>query len=75
MKLGTLQSLLAFFGRLALTHAKATVGQAIASLESSDSLLLQYPTQFTQNIVPKQIHSHNGCEYAFTPVADIETGR
>ncbi|KIK71089.1 hypothetical protein GYMLUDRAFT_148202 [Collybiopsis luxurians FD-317 M1] len=28
-------------------------------LEESNSSLLQYPTQFTQNIVPKQIHSHN----------------
>ncbi|PIL31588.1 hypothetical protein GSI_06290 [Ganoderma sinense ZZ0214-1] len=59
MKLGALQSLLAFLGRLALVQAKATVGQAIATLENSNSSLLQYPTQFTQNIVPKQIHSHN----------------
>ncbi|KAE9411024.1 hypothetical protein BT96DRAFT_983679 [Gymnopus androsaceus JB14] len=28
-------------------------------LQESNSTLLQYPTQFTQNIVPKQIHSHN----------------
>ncbi|KAJ3927407.1 MAG: hypothetical protein NXY57DRAFT_1025612 [Lentinula lateritia] len=31
----------------------------ITMLEQSNSTLLQYPTQFTQNIVPKQIHSHN----------------
>ncbi|KAJ3875242.1 hypothetical protein F5051DRAFT_414620 [Lentinula edodes] len=31
----------------------------ITILEQSNSTLLQYPTQFTQNIVPKQIHSHN----------------
>ncbi len=68
MKLATLQSVLAFLGRLALGHAKATVGQAIASLEDSNSPLLQYPTQFMQGIVPKQIHSHNDCEYAFARV-------
>lgn len=33
----------------------------ITMLEQSNSTLLQYPTQFTQNIVPKQIHSHNDC--------------
>jgi len=38
---------------------KATVFNQIAMLEESNSTLLQYPTQFTQNIVPKQIHSHN----------------
>ncbi|KAK7064150.1 alkaline phosphatase [Favolaschia claudopus] len=31
----------------------------IAMLESANSSLLRYPTAFTQNIVPKQIHSHN----------------
>ena len=43
--------------------AKPGVDQQIAFLESSNSALLQYPTQFTQNIVPKAIHSHNDCEY------------
>lgn len=33
----------------------------IKDLIESDSPLLQYPTQFTQDIVPKQIHSHNDC--------------
>ncbi|KAF8486716.1 hypothetical protein JB92DRAFT_2799120 [Gautieria morchelliformis] len=31
----------------------------IAQLEKENSPLLQYPTSFTQNIVPKAIHSHN----------------
>lgn len=66
MRLTVLQSILAFLGRLVLGHAKATVVQAIASLENSNSPLLQYPTQFTQGIVPKQIHSHNDCEYPFS---------
>ena len=37
------------------------VDQQIAFLESSNSSLLRYPTQFTQNIQPKMIHSHNDC--------------
>ncbi|KAI0815115.1 hypothetical protein BC629DRAFT_1588792 [Irpex lacteus] len=42
-----------------LTAAKATVNDVINQLERSQSPLLQYPTQLTQNIVPKPIHSHN----------------
>ncbi|KAH8102445.1 hypothetical protein BXZ70DRAFT_969881, partial [Cristinia sonorae] len=42
-----------------LSAAKATVDQQILSLEGSKSRLLQYPTQLTQDIMPKQIHSHN----------------
>lgn len=42
--------------------AKPGVDQYIANLEASNSSLLQYPTQFTQSIVPKQIHSHNDCK-------------
>ncbi len=45
-----------------LTAAKATVNDVINQLESSQSPLLQYATQLTQNIVPKPIHSHNDCE-------------
>lgn len=45
--------------------AKQGVDQFIANLEASNSSLLQYPTHFTQNIVPKQIHSHNDCEGSF----------
>lgn len=44
-------------------NAHATVYKQIAQLENSNSKLLQYPTQFSQNIMPKQIHSHNDCEY------------
>ncbi|TFK57165.1 hypothetical protein OE88DRAFT_103455 [Heliocybe sulcata] len=46
---------------LATAHAEAkpTVNDQIVFLESSNSSLLTYPTQFTQNIVPKSIHSHN----------------
>jgi len=35
------------------------VNKEITRLENSNSPLLQYPTSFTQNIVPKAIHSHN----------------
>jgi len=35
------------------------VDNQITTLENSNSPLIQYPTQFTQNIVPKPIHSHN----------------
>ncbi|KAL7285194.1 hypothetical protein ACG7TL_000287 [Trametes sanguinea] len=44
---------------LAMAMAKPTVDQQILDLEQSNSKLLQYPTQFTQNIMPKMIHSHN----------------
>ncbi|KIY45836.1 hypothetical protein FISHEDRAFT_76080 [Fistulina hepatica ATCC 64428] len=39
--------------------ANAGVYQDIAFLQNSHSNLLNYPTSFTQNIVPKMIHSHN----------------
>ncbi|OJT07460.1 Altered inheritance of mitochondria protein 6 -like protein [Trametes pubescens] len=39
--------------------AKPGIDQQIAQLEGSNSKLLQYPTQFTQGIMPKMIHSHN----------------
>jgi len=39
--------------------AKPGVDSQIAFLENSNSSLLVYPTQFTQGIVPKAIHSHN----------------
>ncbi|KAI0704963.1 hypothetical protein BC835DRAFT_1410295 [Cytidiella melzeri] len=42
-----------------LVAAKATVNDVISQLESSNAPILQYPTQLTQNIVPKPIHSHN----------------
>ncbi|KII85730.1 hypothetical protein PLICRDRAFT_178761 [Plicaturopsis crispa FD-325 SS-3] len=43
----------------ALATAKPSILDDIASLEKSQSPLLHYPTQFTQGIVPKAIHSHN----------------
>lgn len=46
-----------------LVRGKATIDAEIAALEASSSPLLQYPTQLTQNLVPKQIHSHNDCAY------------
>lgn len=46
--------------------AKATINDVITALENSNSSLLQYPTQLTQNIVPKQIHSHNDCKSHLT---------
>ncbi|KAI0080095.1 hypothetical protein K474DRAFT_394322 [Panus rudis PR-1116 ss-1] len=39
--------------------ASATINQQILQLERSNSKLLRYPSQLTQNIVPKAIHSHN----------------
>ena len=45
----------------AFVFGKATIDSQIDSLEKADSPLLKYPTQLTQNIVPKQIHSHNDC--------------
>jgi hypothetical protein len=38
------------------------VNTQIAQLEKENSPLLRYPTSFTQNIVPKAIHSHNDCD-------------
>ncbi|KAF8591942.1 hypothetical protein K439DRAFT_1656393 [Ramaria rubella] len=35
------------------------VNKEITQLEQSNSPLLQYPTDFTQNIMPRAIHSHN----------------
>ncbi|KAL0579099.1 hypothetical protein V5O48_002882 [Marasmius crinis-equi] len=43
----------------ALVSAGPGVDQQISSLETGNSSLLRYPTQFTQGIIPKAIHSHN----------------
>ncbi|OJT03022.1 Altered inheritance of mitochondria protein 6 -like protein [Trametes pubescens] len=51
--------ILAVLYSVAPAAAKPGVDQQIAQLESSNSKLLQYPTQFTQSIMPKAIHSHN----------------
>ena len=45
-----------------LAAGKPGVDQQIAQLEASNSKLLRYPTQFTQGIMPKAIHSHNDCK-------------
>ncbi|KIJ38432.1 hypothetical protein M422DRAFT_176618 [Sphaerobolus stellatus SS14] len=42
-----------------VARAAAGVNQQIADLEKANSSQLLYPTDFTQNIVPKAIHSHN----------------
>lgn len=54
--------LLLLGGSIGGVFAQPSILQQIAQLESSHSKLLQYPTQLTQNIVPKAIHSHNDCE-------------
>ena len=41
--------------------AGAGIHKQIRDLIKSNSPLLQYPTQVTQDIVPKGIHSHNDC--------------
>lgn len=52
----------------------------ITALEQSNSSLLQYPTDLTRNIVPKQIHSHNDCAYTTVQLwivylsSDLQTG-
>ncbi|KAI9445209.1 hypothetical protein H4582DRAFT_1914018 [Lactarius indigo] len=46
-------------GYIQLAVTTPGVFQWIATLEASNSSLLQYPTQLTQNIVTKPIHSHN----------------
>ncbi|KAI0375383.1 hypothetical protein BV20DRAFT_960514 [Pilatotrama ljubarskyi] len=53
------RSVLAVLGLLGAVLGKPGVNQQIAQLESSKSKLLQYPSQFTQDIMPKMIHSHN----------------
>ena len=49
---------------LTLVAAKATIGADILFVERTKARLLEYPTQITQNIMPKMIHSHNDCEFA-----------
>ncbi|KAF5367060.1 hypothetical protein D9758_003887 [Tetrapyrgos nigripes] len=56
LKLATILSTLAL---IPVTFASPGVEDQIALLKSSNSTLLGYPTQFSQGIVPKQIHSHN----------------
>ncbi|KAF7347756.1 Alkaline phosphatase [Mycena venus] len=42
-----------------LSSQRPGVLDEISMLEATNSTLLRYPTDFTQNIVPKAIHSHN----------------
>ncbi|KAJ7254019.1 hypothetical protein B0H12DRAFT_567853 [Mycena haematopus] len=42
-----------------LSSQRPGVLDEISMLEATNSTLLRYPTDFTQNIVPKTIHSHN----------------
>ncbi|KAJ6575212.1 hypothetical protein B0H19DRAFT_632556 [Mycena capillaripes] len=42
-----------------LSSQRPGVLDEITMLEATNSTLLRYPTDFTQNIVPKNIHSHN----------------
>ncbi|KAF8627626.1 hypothetical protein AX15_004323 [Amanita polypyramis BW_CC] len=44
---------------VSLVTSKPGVLKQIQYLENSNSPLLRYPTQYTQDIVPKYIHSHN----------------
>jgi len=44
---------------LTIALAGAGIQEQIRDLVKSGSPLLQYPTQLTQDIVPKRIHSHN----------------
>ena len=57
----------------AVALARASVHKQIKDLIKSNSSLLQYPTQFTQDIVPKQIHSHNDCVLLFLPLFRYRT--
>lgn len=58
-------SKLSFFVALsswsAAVLAEAGIHKQIRDLIKSNSPLLQYSTQITQDIVPKGIHSHNDC--------------
>ncbi|KAJ7492533.1 hypothetical protein FB451DRAFT_536856 [Mycena latifolia] len=50
---------LTFASLVGLASSRPGVLDEISMLEASNSTLLRYPTDFTQNIVPKAIHSHN----------------
>ncbi|THH06611.1 hypothetical protein EW146_g9557 [Bondarzewia mesenterica] len=54
-----LQSILLASSILWPAFTTPAVDQWIASINATRSSLLKYPTQFSQDIVPKPIHSHN----------------
>ena len=60
--------LLSLVAAPACVSSKATIFDLVAN--STSGPLVRYPTQLTQNIVPKQIHSHNDCKLA----ADTRAG-
>ncbi|KAI0319381.1 hypothetical protein OF83DRAFT_1170269 [Amylostereum chailletii] len=57
--LGQLFLLTVLVGYIQLAATEPGINGLITQLEQSNSSTLHYPTQLTQNIVPKQIHSHN----------------
>jgi hypothetical protein len=67
--------LVSVLAAVGLVAAKPGVSQAIIQLETSDSALLKYPTQYTQGIVPKKIHSHNDCTYILLTISHGVGGR
>jgi len=54
--------------------AEAGIHKKIKDLIKSNSPLLQYPTQVTQDLVPKRIHSHNDCPSFAPPSCDFAKG-
>jgi len=58
--------LVALFSWSTVVLAGAGIHRQIRDLIRSDSPLLRYPTQVTQDIIPKRIHSHNDCA-SFSP--------
>jgi hypothetical protein len=56
----------------AVVLARAGISKQIGDLITSNSPILQYPTQITQDIVPKGIHSHNDCALFTLRVASVQ---
>lgn len=54
--------------------AEAGIHKKIKDLIKSNSPLLQYPTQITQDLVPKRIHSHNDCPSFIIPSYSFAKG-
>lgn len=66
MPLSKLSLLVALFSWSTVVLAGAGIHRQIRDLIKSNSSLLQYPTQVTQGIIPKRIHSLNDCA-SFAP--------
>ncbi|KAL0951078.1 hypothetical protein HGRIS_007816 [Hohenbuehelia grisea] len=56
---GITSSLCTLLAVAGIAHAKPGIADQISLLQKSNASFLQYPTQFTQGIIPKPIHSHN----------------